>query len=88
MLSPMVGTGTFAAGFLLGSISPSLTNVVPRWGQAVGWKNYHEQWLSEGFAQYFAALWAQQSRGDRVFLDMLRQFRRWSLSVSRWSTAC
>ena len=26
------------------------------WGQAVGWKNYHEQWLSEGFAQYFAAL--------------------------------
>ncbi len=22
------------------------------WGQAVGWKNYHEQWLSEGFAQY------------------------------------
>ena len=52
------------------------------WGQAVGWKNYHEQWLSEGFAQYFAALWAQQSRGDRVFLDMLRQFRRWSLSES------
>jgi hypothetical protein len=21
------------------------------WGQAVGWKNYHEQWISEGFAQ-------------------------------------
>ena len=52
------------------------------WGQAVGWKNYHEQWISEGFAQYFAALWAQRSRGDRVFLDMLRQFRRWSLSES------
>ena len=30
------------------------------WGQAVGWRNYHEQWLSEGFAQYFAALYAQQ----------------------------
>ena len=28
------------------------------WGQAVGWKNYHEQWLSEGLAQYFAALYA------------------------------
>jgi len=52
------------------------------WGQAVGWKNYHEQWLSEGFAQYFAAMWAQRSRGDRVFLDMLRQFRRWSLAES------
>ncbi|HVZ22132.1 MAG TPA: M1 family aminopeptidase [Vicinamibacterales bacterium] len=52
------------------------------WGQAVGWKNYHEQWLSEGFAQYFAALYAQQVRGDRVFGDMLRQFRKWSLAES------
>jgi hypothetical protein len=52
------------------------------WGQAIGWKNYHEQWISEGFAQYFAALYAQRSRGDRVFADMLRQFRRWSLSES------
>ena len=52
------------------------------WGQAIGWKNYHEQWISEGFAQYFAALYAQKSRGDRVFVDMLRQFRRWSLSES------
>ncbi|HEY7054936.1 MAG TPA: M1 family aminopeptidase, partial [Vicinamibacterales bacterium] len=32
------------------------------WGQAVGWKNYHEQWLSEGFAQYFAALYAEHER--------------------------
>ena len=52
------------------------------WGQAIGWKNYHEQWLSEGFSQYFAALYAQKTRGDRVFADMLRQFRRWSLSES------
>ena len=36
------------------------------WGQAVGWKNYHEQWLSEGFAQYFAALYAEQERGPEV----------------------
>ncbi|HUK35587.1 MAG TPA: M1 family aminopeptidase, partial [Vicinamibacterales bacterium] len=35
-------------------------------GQAVGWGNYHEQWLSEAFAQYFAALYAQHSRGDAV----------------------
>jgi len=52
------------------------------WGQAIGWKNYHEQWLSEGFSQYFAALYAQKARGDRMFVDMLRQFRRWSLSES------
>ena len=52
------------------------------WGQAVGWKNYHEQWISEGFAQYFAALYAQKTRGDETFVDMLRQFRRWSLTES------
>jgi hypothetical protein len=52
------------------------------WGQAVGWRNYHEQWLSEGFSQYFAALYARQTRGERTFTDMLRQFRRWSISES------
>lgn len=52
------------------------------WGQAVGWKNYHEQWLSEGFAQYFAALYAQKVHGDGAFTDMLRQFRRWALAES------
>ena len=52
------------------------------WGQAVGWKNYHEQWLSEGFSQYFAALYAQKTRGERTFVEMLRQFRRWAISDS------
>jgi hypothetical protein len=52
------------------------------WGQAVGWRNYHEQWLSEGFAQYFAALYANEVRGERVFQDMLRQFRKWALAES------
>ena len=52
------------------------------WGQAVGWKNFHEQWLSEGFAQYFAALYAQHHRGDDVFAGIIRQFRRWALDES------
>ena len=51
-------------------------------GQAVGWKNYHEQWLSEGFAQYFAALYARERRGEEAFRDVLRQFRRWSIEDS------
>ena len=52
------------------------------WGQGVGWKNYHEQWLSEGFAQYFAALYAARDRGDDVFRGMLRQMRRWAIDQS------
>ena len=53
------------------------------WGQAVGWRNYHEQWLSEGFAQYFAALYAQRLRGDDLFASVLRQLRRWGMDESK-----
>ena len=52
------------------------------WGQAVGWQNYHEQWLSEGFAQYFAAMYAQHQRGAEGFASVLRQLRRWSMDTS------
>ena len=52
------------------------------WGQAVGWKNYHEQWLSEGLAQYFAALYAERGSGAEVFADVLAQMPRWSLRHS------
>jgi hypothetical protein len=52
------------------------------WGQAVGWRNYHEQWLSEGFAQYFAAMYAQHQRGDESFATVMRQLRRWGIEAS------
>lgn len=46
------------------------------WGQAVGWKSYHEQWLSEGFAQYFALLYAEAHRDPGVARDILRRMRQ------------
>ena len=49
------------------------------WGQAVGWKNYHEQWISEGFAQYFAALYAGEMNGQAALTNVVRQMRRWAL---------
>jgi aminopeptidase N len=52
------------------------------WGHAVGWKNYHEQWLSEGFAQYFAALYAEQDRAGDLLPDLLRQMRRTAIAAS------
>ena len=52
------------------------------WGQAVGWKNYHEQWLSEGLSQYFAALYAEHSNDPEVFSEVLTQMRRWSIRHS------
>jgi hypothetical protein len=30
------------------------------WGHAVGWSSYHDQWLSEGFADFSAGLFLQQ----------------------------
>ena len=51
------------------------------WGQGVGWKNYHEQWISEGFAQYFALLYAERKL-DGVAPNVLRQMRRTAISQS------
>jgi hypothetical protein len=52
------------------------------WGQAVGWRSYHEQWLSEGFSQYFAALYAEHQRGPEgrtVFRSVMRHMRKWAI---------
>ena len=52
------------------------------WGQAVGWKNYHEQWISEGFAQYFSAMYAEHIKKDGVFRQVIAQMARWTLDRS------
>jgi aminopeptidase N len=47
------------------------------WGQAVSGANYRERWLSEGFAQYAAALWVKERRGEAAFRNVLTRFARW-----------
>jgi len=32
------------------------------WGHSVGWSSYHDQWLSEGFADFSASLFLQATR--------------------------
>jgi hypothetical protein len=42
------------------------------WGNLIGWKTYHDQWLSEGFAEYSGALVAQfLLDGDKTFYRIL-----------------
>lgn len=53
------------------------------WGQAIGWKNYHEQWLSEGLAQYFAAMYAAQDRGPETERSLFSQMRTTAMELSR-----
>lgn len=49
------------------------------WGHAVGWASYHDQWLSEGFAEFSAGLFLQQGvagdwRKDYIeFWDRLKK---------------
>jgi hypothetical protein len=52
------------------------------WGHAVGWKNYHEQWISEGFAQYFAAMYAEKERPGIVLGNLMRQMRQTAIRSS------
>jgi len=51
------------------------------WGQAVGWRNYHDQWLSEGLAQYFAVLFAAQDRGPALLQALISTMRNTSQPV-------
>ena len=52
------------------------------WGQAVGWQNYHEQWLSEGLAQYFAVLYAEHQRGPQILQSLIQKMTRWADDTS------
>jgi hypothetical protein len=49
------------------------------WGHAVGWASYHDQWLSEGFAEFSAGLFLQQGvAGDwrKDYIDFWERLRQ------------
>lgn len=46
------------------------------WGHMVGWKSYHDQWMSEGFAEFSASLFIQFAmRDEKKFLDFWNEQR-------------
>jgi len=46
------------------------------WGHRVGWKSYHDQWLSEGFAQFSGNLYVEVRQNHKEYLDRLRIDKR------------
>ncbi len=48
------------------------------WGQAVTGAEYHEQWLSEGLAQFAAVYYLKTKLGERVYLNILKKFSKWT----------
>lgn len=45
------------------------------WGHRVSWKSYHDQWLSEGFAEFSGNLYVQFRKGEKEFIARLKQDR-------------
>ena len=56
------------------------------WGHLVSWNDYHDQWLSEGFAQFSAGLYLHRSAGEKKFKTFLEADRQFIMSPLREST--
>ena len=46
------------------------------WGHIIGWDSYHDQWMSEGFAEFSASLYVQAVRGNDKFIDFWEDQRQ------------
>jgi len=51
------------------------------WGHAVGWASYHDQWLSEGFAEFSAGLFLQEAVGKDWRKDYIDFWERLRLRI-------
>jgi hypothetical protein len=57
------------------------------WGHAVGWASYHDQWLSEGFAEFSAALFIQQATGKewhKEYVQFWERLRKRIVEKNQW----
>jgi hypothetical protein len=56
--------------------------VAHQWfGHGVGWASYHDQWLSEGFAEFAAGLFLEQAVGPKWQKDYLDFWERQRLRI-------
>ncbi|MGH9483710.1 MAG: M1 family aminopeptidase [Terriglobales bacterium] len=53
------------------------------WGHRVGWASYHDQWLSEGFANASALFFQMAADGESAGLQTLEQWRQQLQSKGR-----
>lgn len=60
------------------------------WGHTVGWATYHDQWLSEGFAEFCAGLFLQQATGPKwqsPYTDFWVRLRKQILEKNQYGVA-
>lgn len=56
------------------------------WGHAVAWSNDEEEWLSEAFSEYCAALFVKQAMGKVEYSALLATWKSGARSASDYST--
>lgn len=54
------------------------------WGQGVTWDRYHDQWISEGLAQFASILYLREKHGDSVFSSILKKMSGWTEKKTKW----
>jgi hypothetical protein len=54
------------------------------WGHRVSWKSYHDQWLSEGFAQFSGNLYVQYRENMNEYLKRVRQDKQELLEANQY----
>ncbi len=60
------------------------------WGHTVGWSSYHDQWLSEGFAEFSAGLFMQFAYGgkwQKDYIEFWDRLRRRILDKNNFGVA-
>ncbi len=56
------------------------------WGQCVTWRTYHDQWLSEGLAQFASYLYLKEKYGDEASSQIIKKFSQWTVKSSKWGS--
>lgn len=54
------------------------------WGQGLSWGSYHDQWLSEGLAQFASVIYLREKYGEGVYSQIMKKFSSWTRKKSEW----
>jgi aminopeptidase N len=54
------------------------------WGQGVTWASYHDQWISEGLAQFSTILYLEEKHGESAFSDIVKRMSKWVEKKTDW----
>jgi hypothetical protein len=54
------------------------------WGQGLSWGSYHDQWLSEGLAQFASVLYLKEKYGEGAYSQIMKKFSSWTRKKSNW----